>query len=189
MSRITERVWRAATAGVIVMLVVLVGAAGVYLALANADLRDQVDEAHGELVQKQSQADALYEQLLATGEQPVVVPSPGPAGDTGPQGAPGRPPTSAEISDAVDAFCASRNQCIGPQGPAGPSGTPGAAGESGATGPAGADGAPGPQGPQGPAGMDGQSAFPFTFSFPLDGGQVSCAVASPTETTCSKEQP
>lgn len=77
----------------------------------------------------------------------------------GPQGEPGRAPTSSEIDDAVVRYCLLRTECRGEVGAAGTNGTDGAsgsAGQPGANGQAGADGATGSQGPAGETGAPGQ---------------------------------
>jgi hypothetical protein len=118
----------------------------------------------------------LRDQLLEEGIDPVVPP-PGPdpvpdeddivVGARGPQGIPGRAPTSSEVDAAVTRYC-NLLGCIGPAGPAGepgesivgplgPAGSDGAAGES-IVGPVGPPGPPGADstvpGPPGPAGAD-----------------------------------
>lgn len=149
-----------------------------------ADLIAQLDE-------QSSKVDALFEQLQALGEDPVVEPDEekpksepglGPVGPTGPQGVPGRTPSSAEVLAAVLTYCATHGECAGPQGPIGMTG---ADGETivGPQGPAG-ETVVGPVGPQGPAGETGtpgadgvsvvsiecvvaddlSTAFRFTFS-------------------------
>lgn len=178
--------WIARMVGVIIVLGVL--GFGVFLATANADLIDQLDEAHVENAELRDKVDALYEQVLAAGERPVVEPSEetsslGPvAGPVGPQGEPGRGPTATEVLEGISRYCGP-GLCVGPKGDTGPAGTPGAPGTPGESGPAGPPGESivGPQGeigPQGESGMDGVSivsvtcvlrddlstAFRFTFS-------------------------
>jgi len=161
---------------------------GAYLAVANAggrverlELIEQLDDSHAETAELRDKVDALYEQVLAAGETPVVEPdtsSPPPAGQDGRDGAPGRPPTIDEIVSAFNAYCAANNGCHGATGGTGPAGPPG---ESvvGPQGPAGPQGEPGASitGPAGPSGANGVSvltvecvptelgtAFRFTFS-------------------------
>lgn len=77
----------------------------------------------------------------------------GAAGKDGRDGKDAPPVTDSQIDSRLSAFCATRNDCVGPAGP--PSTVPGPAGPQG---PPGAAGAPGPTGPQGPPG-----ASPTTF--------------------------
>lgn len=186
--------WRWASRAIFAGLVVAVIVFGGYLGFANTALRDELGESADRLAESQAEAAALYEQLLAAGEDPVVEPSePGARGEIGPQGVPGiqgvpgddgRPPTAEEVLAAVNAYCVSVGGCKGADGMEGAPGAPGAAGipgESGADGipgESGADGAPGPAGPQGEPGMNGVSilsvscvllddlstAFRFTFT-------------------------
>lgn len=58
----------------------------------------------------------------------------GPAGPAGPAGADGPGPTEDQVAAAIAAWCAPRNDCVGPQGAEGP---PGPAGPSGPQGPPG----------------------------------------------------
>jgi hypothetical protein len=98
--------------------------------------------------------DALREQVLDQGEQPVAPPAddviddapalPGPQGEAGPRGPRG---------------------FAGPPGPAGQDGAAGADGQSGADGAAGSPGAPGATGPSGPAGDDGEPPASWTFTW------------------------
>lgn len=133
----STRLWKIGTAIVVALSIALVGGGGVYLAVANAELRSQ-------LTASQSNAQELYEQLLAEGVEPEgdapADVTPGPAGDPGPKGD------------------------RGPSGPAGDDGDPGEPGEPGSQGTPGAPGtkgdpgstgAPGPQGPPGPQGEPG----------------------------------
>lgn len=177
--------WIARAVGVLIVLGFLAGFA--YLAAANSASRGQVgelltqlDEAHAANAEKDDKIDALYEQVVAAGETPVVEPdtetpsSPvrGADGPRGPQGEPGRAPTAAEIIDGIRASCASIVVCTGPKG------EPGAQGPQGEPGPQGEKGDRGDQGPQGipgPVGVSvtnvtcvaldtGTTAFRFTFS-------------------------
>lgn len=130
---------------------------------------------------------------------------PGVAGDRGPRG---RAPTTAEIAQAVDAYCATEG-CSGEDGKS-PSaeeiaaaisaycaggacrGTDGADGQNGANGADGADGQsvqgpagpPGSDGAKGADGADGKSAFPFTFDIVVAGVPYTCTVTSSTESKC-----
>jgi hypothetical protein len=127
----------------------------------NEHLNQQVSQIYDDLHASEQNAQRLYDQLLELGEAPEGV---DPATITGPAGArgeAGRPPTAAEIADAVSAFCAARGDCRGPVGAVGPAGVAGAAGEDGAPGPSGPsgrdglNGTTGPAGPAGPPGADG----------------------------------
>jgi hypothetical protein len=137
---------------------------GAYLAVANAgsrverlELIEQLDDERSENAALRDQVDALYEQVLAAGETPVVEPTdPGTPvrGERGDRGEPGRPPTMAEIMAGIQQWCASNAGCRGADGPSGQQGNPGIDGQPGAPG---ADGAPGPAGPQGATGPQGVS--------------------------------
>lgn len=112
----------------------------------------------------ESQVAVLADQLRALGERPAVEPRDVPEPIPGPQGEPGRPPTTEEIAAAVRAYCAG-GRCDGQSATAGQvraavmeycnargecrgaSGQPGEPGPSGADGQDGSDGATGPQGP------------------------------------------
>jgi hypothetical protein len=127
----------------------------------NEHLNQQVSQIYDDLHSSEENAQRLYDQLLELGEAPEGV---DPATITGPAGARGengRPPTAAEIADAVSSFCATRGDCRGPSGAAGSPGLAGADGEDGAPGPAGPsgrdglNGTTGPAGPVGPPGADG----------------------------------
>lgn len=140
------RWWQIGAWLMVALSVLLVGAGGVYLATANASLRDQ-------LAASQANAQRLYEQLLAEGVEPEGEPpaevveglpgAPGPQGPRGEVGANGAPglPGVAGIPGAP-----------GVQGVPGPSGADGDAGEPG---PPGVQGEPGPPGSPGPACPDG----------------------------------
>lgn len=180
--------WRWVSRAIFAGLTVAVVVFGGYLAVANTALRDELGQSADRLAESQAEAAALYEQLLAAGEDPVVEPSDdeGP-GQIGPQGVPGiqgvpgadgRAPTAAEVLVAVQAYCASVGGCKGADGAPGTNGTngapgtPGADGTAGAPGPAGQDGAPGAPGAAGVSvtGVscvlrdDLSTAFRFTFS-------------------------
>ncbi|UTT53822.1 hypothetical protein [Microbacterium maritypicum] len=79
----STRLWKIGTAVVVALSIALVGGGGVYLAVANAELRSQ-------LAASQSNAQELYEQLLDEGVEPEgdapADVTPGPAGDPGPKG-------------------------------------------------------------------------------------------------------
>lgn len=169
---------------------------GIFLAAANAgnraerlELIQQLDDERSQNAELRDQVDALYEQVLAAGETPVVEPdepaAPPKSGDPirGDRGEPGRPPTAAEILDGIKQWCTvSPASCRGADGEDGV-GTAGPPGET-VVGPQGEVGATGPQGPQGEQGAIGPqgergisvtvvecvmldpltSAFRFTFS-------------------------
>lgn len=80
-------------------------------------------------------------------------------GPPGAVGARGPTPTAAQVTAAVVAYCATRDQCRGLPGAAGSDGSNGAAGKDGSTGergPTGADGATGATGADGQPGADGK---------------------------------
>lgn len=141
------------------LIVILVLGALVLVSLNNAQLRAENQDMYADLQASQTNAQSLYEQLLAEGVEPEgeapaeVVP--GPAGDPGPRGPQG--PTGPRGSDGEDGDVGAP----GPSGAAGPPGAVGGTGESGETGPqgpagpAGPKGDPGPTGAQGPAGPAG----------------------------------
>lgn len=153
--------WGWIARGVALVIILAFVALGGYLAFANAggrverlELLEQLDASHTREAEKDAKIQALYEQVLAAGETPVVAPEPNPttppastapAGRDGQDGAPGRPPTMEEILAGWNSFCAANNGCRGPQG------NPGEA----IVGPAGPQGELGPVGPQGPQGVQG----------------------------------
>ncbi len=164
--------WRWVSRAIFAGLVVAVIVFGGYLAVANTALRDELGQSADRLAESQAEAAALYEQLLAAGEDPVVEPSePGAPGAIGPQGAPGiqgvpgadgRAPTAEEVLAAVNAYCVSVGGCKGADGTNGTNGAPGT------------DGADGSPGPQGPAGQDGEPGAPGAAGVGVTG--VSCVL-------------
>ena len=166
MSRSTA-LWTLAARIVAVLAVLTFLAALVAVSVNNAQLRAENQAMFAAYQSAVADANALRDQLIDAGEDPVVTPpaeadhSPGilapSPGPQGPRGAAGRSVTAEEIAAAVAAFCAS-NACLGPQGLTGPPGATGSQGapgmqgppgEQGATGPTGAAGAPGPACPDG----------------------------------------
>lgn len=172
--------WIARLTGLALLAAVL--GFGFYLAAANAQSRTERSDLLSQLDEERSKVDALYEQLRALGEDPVVDPGageskPGAQGPVGPQGVPGddgRPPSSGEVLAAVQAYCASIGGCVGPQGSPGNPGATGPIGSPGVNGTDGAQGEPGPAGPQGPQGepgvpgMNGLSVIDVTCVAPDD---------------------
>ncbi|WP_218044411.1 collagen-like protein [Paramicrobacterium chengjingii] len=134
--------------------------------------------ANGTSIQKlRSGLDEANQKLASVGLAPVEVEEI--PGDQGPQGEPGRAPTSSEIAVAVSNYC-TVNGCRGADGQDGEPPTPeqvaeavtaycaanngcqGPVGETGPQGPQGEQGAPGesitgPQGPVGPKGDTGSA--------------------------------
>ena len=161
----STKVWTIAYKTIGIMIGLLVVAALALAALNNAQLRATNQIMYADLQASQENAQSLYEQLLALGEEPegeepsevteTTVPGvPGEPGPSGPRGDDGRAPTPDEILGAVAEYCATTGAC---QGTA--STVPGPAGEAGADstepgppGPAGAQGAQDEPGPPGPAG-------------------------------------
>lgn len=149
-----------------VVLIMSVLAFGGYLMFANTALRatlaaeqQQNTEQRAENAELRDKVDALHEQVIATGEDPVTEPSSGTRGERGDKGEPGRPPTEREIVDAVIGVCSSSTLCTGPPGTAtkGDTGAPGLQGDRGEKGDKGDKGdpgadstVPGPQGAPGP---------------------------------------
>lgn len=137
----------------------------------NADQSEQISGLLDDLHASQENAQELYDQLLALGENPdgeapddvvTVVPENGRDGDDGargPAGPAGASPTALEILTAVGR-CFDSGACTAPKGDRGESGQQGGAGPAGPPGPAGQDstvpGPQGPAGPTGPAGADGR---------------------------------
>lgn len=164
-SRRKAATWTRLARVVGVVLVLAVVLFGGYLMFANTALRATLAATLSENAELRDQVDALYEQVLATGEQPVTEPKagePGQPGAQGERGEPGRPPTEAEIVESVLAVCASTTLCTGPRGVPGESikgekGDPGAPGESivGPQGEKGDKGDPGEPGRDGRDGIDG----------------------------------
>lgn len=182
--------WIARSVAVIITLGVL--GFGVYLAVANTrgqlrevELIEQLDDSHTREAELRDKVDALYEQVLAAGEDPVVEPAsetpnaPPSAAPVGPRGEPGRPPTADEVLAGIARYCSNSGVCLGPRGEPGEAIT-GPPGESivGPPGPAGPPGLNGSDGAPGQPGADGVSvtgvscvirddlstAFRFTFS-------------------------
>lgn len=166
MSRSTA-LWTLASRTVAVLAVLTFLAALVAVSVNNAQLRAENQAMFAAYQSTVADANALRDQLIDAGEDPVVTPpsntdlpqgipapvvSPGPQGPRGLQGFAGRSVTASELAAAVTEYCAT-GECVGP---AGATGTPGADGESitgppGPQGPAG-ESVVGPQGPSGPAG-------------------------------------
>lgn len=163
--------WLARSMGIALLVAVLVTVG--YLMFSNTALRATLGASVTENAELRDKVDALYEQVLAAGEEPVTEPdtSAPPAslpGEKGEPGAPGRPPTQAEIVDAVLDVCSATSLCVGPagtpgepgesvKGDPGAPGAPGAPGESivGPKGDKGDPGEPGATGAQGPQGEPG----------------------------------
>lgn len=185
--RYGKRISQITFIALLVAVVVLIVSQYIVLGNTNAYLREQLAATEADLDASQANAQKLYDQLLAEGVEPdaekpkdVVKGTPGPAGETGPQGLQGRSPTSAELAQAAAEYCITfPGSCMGargqageqgPQGapgspgadgisiigPHGEPGDPGANGQDGAPGANGADGAPGATGPQGEPGVDGK---------------------------------
>lgn len=160
------------------------------LTARNAALNERVSEQNHtisqlteDLVASQENAQALYDQLLALGEEPegdnpaqVVTGPTGPAGQpgtqgprgergatgatgaTGASGEPGAPGAPGEPgSDGTPGQTGAQGEpgVPGVQGPAGPAGAQGTPGVDGAAGESGPAGPQGPAGPTGPAGPPG----------------------------------
>jgi hypothetical protein len=163
--------WIARLTGLALLAAVL--GFGFYLAAANAGARAERVELITQLDEERAKVDALYEQLRALGEDPVVEPgkstpgAEGPQGPTGPQGVPGvegPAPSAADVLSAVNAYCASIGGCRGADGAPGTNGTNGQPGES----------VVGPQGPAGPAGPQGDEGIPGANGVSVTG--VSCVL-------------
>ncbi|WP_228981307.1 collagen-like protein [Streptomyces sp. DH12] len=153
--RAQERRWRRGDVLALTAALTL-GAAFAWIMLSVQGLRDDLRASN-------AARDALAEQVLRLGEQPIaggpgsrgepkaVAGPPGPAGPAGVPGPTGPPgPPGVAITGAPGR--------TGPPGPVGPSSTvPGPAGQNavGEPGPAGNPGPAGPPGPPGPAGADG----------------------------------
>lgn len=165
------KLWTWIARGVGVLILGAVVAFGAYLAVANAGSRverleiiQQLDDERAENAELRDQVDALYEQVLAAGETPVVEPSKlgDPVrGERGDRGEPGRPPTANEILSGIKEWCtvspascrgADGKDGVGKDGPAGPPGET-VVGPMGPMGPMGPQGELGPVGPQGPQGV------------------------------------
>lgn len=100
------------------------------------------------------------------------------------KGSDGASATGTQIGQAVGAYCADHDGCVGPSGSSGPTGAPGS---DGATGPA------GPPGPSGPAGSDGATgpAGPMipSFGFTDEFGQHYTCSAPDYECVASSAAP
>lgn len=164
----TTRLWKIGTAIVVALSIALVGGGGIYLAVANAELRAQ-------LAASQSNGQSLYEQLLDEGVEPEgdppaqvspVAPTNGRDGQDGDRGPVGPGPSSAQVLDGIR-VCFAAGDCTAPKGEQGLPGLPGAPstipGPVGATGPEGPAGQPGPTGPSGPSGPTCPDGFTSTL--------------------------
>lgn len=161
----SARRWRVAAYFIAIMSVLALLSLQVFTVVANADLREQLRESHGETAASQANAESLYQQLLDNGVKPEAdKPSdvlPGPVGATGATGSKG---------ERGDVGLPGQTGPSGPAGEPGTAGSPGVAGKDGAPGQPGAngtDGAPGPQGqpgPQGSPGADGQPPLSWTYT-------------------------
>ncbi|ANJ26831.1 collagen-like protein [Agromyces aureus] len=188
------RAWRVATVVVVLLAVAAVIAGGVFLAVANTQLRLELASAHDDLQASQENAEALYQQLLDEGVRPdaekpseVVSPLPGTPGADGPQG-----PRGADGRDGVPGASGAAGTAgqdgkpgqIGAAGPAGQDGAPGASGADGVPGPQGEPGPAGPQGEPGPAGPAGAQGEPGAtnvleqWTFTVNGTTFLCAITS-----------
>lgn len=159
--------WIARLTGLAILATVI--GFGIFLAVANAgnrterlELIQQLDDERSQNAELRDQVDALYEQVLAAGETPVVEPSE-PSKPISPvrgdRGEPGRGPTAAEILTGIREWCTvSPAACRGADGEDGV-GTTGPIGPPGETivGPMGPQGELGPVGPIGPQGPQGVS--------------------------------
>jgi hypothetical protein len=127
--------------------------------------RAEISALTDDLIASQENAQSLYDQLLALGEDPEgqnpdTLPLQGPRGEQGvpgSQGSPGLPGDPGPPGfDGADGAPGEPGQdgTTGAPGPEGPQG------ETGATGPQGATGPEGPAGPQGPAGAEGPAGPP-----------------------------
>lgn len=130
--------------------------------------RDDISELTDDLVASQANAQELYDQLLALGEDPdgsdpeTLIPERGPSGPAGEPGTPGSdgepgekgaPGTPGVDGAPGEPGADGKDGQDGEQGPAGPMGPQGPAGETGATG---------PQGPAGPTCPDGYTGTATT---------------------------
>lgn len=167
--------------GVLLGLVV-----GEVVAQGNRLDRTRSELAHAEADRQALAADqeALRDQLIDLGEEPVVGPAgvPGEPGERGPMGPPGR--DGRDGQDGAPGPAGPQ----GEQGPAGVDGVDGAQGPQGEPGPTGPEGLPGEPGPQGPQGEPGPAVESFTFTWANttwtctdpDGDQVyECQAAPP----------
>ncbi|GAA3550906.1 hypothetical protein GCM10022419_034000 [Nonomuraea rosea] len=183
----------------------------VAFAAVMAALMVQISTLGERVRQAESDRQVLSEQVERLGGVPLVSPSSGPPGergDVGPQGDPGRPPTTAEIGAAVAAYLAEHPPAAGrapsaaqigaavsaylqqhppARGPAGEKGDPGEPGET-VTGSPGPRGEPGPEstvaGPQGESGPRGEPGPPPAgWTFVYGGVTYTCSPAEPGSTT------
>lgn len=162
-------------ATVVGLAIVALIAVLIYLMAANLDAQTTIKAKDATIAKLSAANDALRDQLIAADLTPVapsaddIVPEPGEPGADGaegPQGPAGRPPTAAEIDDALLDYCVTHDDCAGPvgaQGPPGPAGTPGEPGV-GIEGPPGPTGATGETGATGAPGADGQPPVSWTWT-------------------------
>lgn len=188
-------VWAVASA--LVALIVTWGAVVLLQQNAKIDQNSSTDAAQsallvqqGETLGKQDvtlgdlrdQLAAANNRLVRLGAKPVVGPVQ--VGPVGPAGQSVAGPPGRDGSDGNDG----NDGAAGQPGAQGEPGEPGADGAQGPEGPQGPAGEQGPKGEPGPAGADGQSAFPFTFSFVIPtehGGELTVTVSCEAPGTCN----
>lgn len=126
---------------------------------------------------------AANDRLVRLGANPVS----GAPGAAGAAGAPGAAGSQGQKGDRGDTGATGAPGLAGAPGAQGEQGQPGADGAPGPEGPQGPAGEQGPKGEPGPAGADGQSAFPFTFSFaiPTERGELVVTVSCEAPGTCN----
>jgi len=140
-------------------------ALGAYAYQQSAHAVDVESAAAAEAEERAQEIDALREQVLELGEDPVVDsvptdpvdrPRDGIDGEDGRDGKDGSDATPAQIAAAVAQYCAVNGGCIGAKGDPGLDGTDGTDGVDGTPGAPGADSTtPGPAGPPGPTCPEG----------------------------------
>jgi pilus assembly protein FimV len=166
LSRLSARHWQALA----LVAAVLMSAAAVYAIVSLSRVtahqnatdvalngeRVQVTSLAGDVVANAQALRQANARLAAAGKPTVAIPAPTPpgAGPAGPQGIPGRTPTSADVLTAVQVVLATEPGLTRPQVVSAVTGylqtSPPAAGRDGRTGAAGAPGAPGTPGQTGP---------------------------------------
>lgn len=179
-----QRVW--AVAVMFLGLVLVIGLLW-YMNFTNQTVdayRSRVADQNAQLAQKDDtireqngKAQALYEQLVAAGQEPVTTPAVN--GRDGVQGLPGRDATVEDVLKALAQYCAN-DACKGPQGAAGVNG---AAGTSGTDGTPGKDGTPGLNGVNGVNGKDGRGIASVACEATPEGGYTGVGVVTFTDST------
>jgi hypothetical protein len=161
--------WRDLLSALIILVVIGGGTTVIILqSLALSQFQASGVTKDGVISSQQNDITKLRNQVYELGHKPVVAqPSPVPStpesgvkGDKGDTGEQGPGPSSGQVADAVQDYCAAHGGCIGAPGQTGAAGAPGE--DSTVPGPQGPQGDPGPAGLQGAPGADGRGVTSVT---------------------------